>query len=76
MDVLVLAGDIDIGTKGITWLNSLGLQIPVIYILGNHEYYKGSYPRTLHKIKEYAKNSNIHVLESLLLTLLVICKNI
>ncbi|NGM65438.1 metallophosphoesterase [Sphingobacterium sp. SGR-19] len=64
IDVLVLAGDIDIGTKGITWLNSLGLQIPVIYILGNHEYYKGSYPRTLNKIKEYTKSGNIHVLEN------------
>lgn len=64
IDVLVLAGDIDIGTKGIAWLKSLALSMPVIYILGNHEYYKGSYPRTLHKIKEDAKCSNIQVLEN------------
>ena len=37
--------------------------IPVIYILGNHEYYKGSYPKTLNKIKYAAENTNIRVLE-------------
>ncbi|WP_437920032.1 metallophosphoesterase [Sphingobacterium sp. LRF_L2] len=63
-DVLVLAGDTDLGIKGINWLKSLSLDIPIIYVLGNHEYYKGAYPKTLHKIKDAAKNSNIHVLEN------------
>ena len=35
----------------------------MIYILGNHEYYKGSYPKTLNKIKYAAENTNIRVLE-------------
>jgi len=39
-DVLVLAGDTDLGVKGISWLKSLSLDIPIIYVLGNHEYYK------------------------------------
>ncbi|WP_294347295.1 metallophosphoesterase [uncultured Sphingobacterium sp.] len=63
-DVLVLAGDTDIGVKGIGWLKSLSLDIPIIYVLGNHEYYKGAYPKTLYKIKDAANNSNIHVLEN------------
>jgi len=63
-DVLVLAGDIDLGVKGIHWLKSLSLDIPIIYVLGNHEYYKGAYPKTLHKIKDAASNSNIYVLEN------------
>ncbi|MGE8293439.1 MAG: metallophosphoesterase [Sphingobacterium sp.] len=63
-DVLVLAGDTDLGVKAIDWLQSLSLNIPIIYILGNHEYYKGAYPKTLHKIKDAASNSNIHVLEN------------
>ena len=41
--------------------------IPVIYILGNHEYYKGSYPKTLNKIKYAAENTNIRVLEDFFL---------
>ncbi|WP_261512714.1 metallophosphoesterase [Chryseobacterium paludis] len=62
-DVVVLAGDVNLGTKGIEWIKSEIPDKPVIYVLGNHEYYKGSYPKTLNKIKEAAKDSNIYVLE-------------
>ncbi|KQK25301.1 phosphoesterase [Chryseobacterium aquaticum] len=63
-DVVVLAGDINLGTKGIEWIKTKILDKPVIYILGNHEYYKGSYPKTLNKIQDAAKNSNVFVLEN------------
>lgn len=63
-DIVVLAGDINLGTKGIEWIKSKIPGKPVIYVLGNHEYYKGSYPKTLHKIKEAALDSNIFVLEN------------
>lgn len=62
-DVVVLAGDVNLGTKGIEWIKTKISDKPVIYVLGNHEYYKGSYPKTLNKIKEAAKNSNVFVLE-------------
>ena len=62
-DLVIFAGDINLGTKGIEWIKSKIKNIPVIYILGNHEYYKGSYPKTLNKIKSAAENTNIHVLE-------------
>lgn len=63
-DVVVLAGDVNLGTRGIEWIKEAIPNKPVMYVLGNHEYYKGSYPKTLHKIKEAALNSNIHVLEN------------
>lgn len=63
-DILILAGDTDVGTKGISWIKSCQLSIPIIYVLGNHEYYRGSYPKTLFKIKKEAGDSNIHVLEN------------
>lgn len=63
-DVVVLAGDVNLGTKGIEWIKNKIPNKPVLYVLGNHEYYKGSYPKTLHKIKEAAKDSNIFVLEN------------
>lgn len=63
-DVVVLAGDINLGTKGIEWIKTKIPNKPVIYVLGNHEYYKGSYPKTLHKIKEAAQESNVFVLEN------------
>lgn len=62
-DVVVFAGDVNLGTKGIEWIKAKIQNKPVIYVLGNHEYYKGSYPKTLNKIKEAAKNSNVFVLE-------------
>lgn len=37
--------------------------VPVIYVLGNHEYYKGGYPKTLNAIRNSASDSNFHVLE-------------
>lgn len=63
-DMVILAGDINVGVKGVEWIKSEIRNIPVVYVLGNHEYYKGSYPKTLYKIKEAAKNSNIHDLEN------------
>ena len=64
IDLLVIAGDLDLGIKGISWIIANIKDIPVIYVLGNHEYYKGNYPGTLYKIKEYAIGSNVHVLEN------------
>lgn len=62
-DVVVLAGDINLGTKGVEWIKSKIKDKPVIYVLGNHEYYKGSYPKTLNKVKHAAEGSNVFVLE-------------
>lgn len=61
---MVLAGDIDLGVKGIEWIKSVSKDVPVIYVLGNHEYYKGSYPKTLNKIIDAATGTNVHVLEN------------
>jgi Icc-related predicted phosphoesterase len=62
-DLVILAGDVNLGTKGIEWIKTKISDKPVIYVLGNHEYYKGSYPKTLNKIKEAAQNSNVFVVE-------------
>lgn len=62
-NVVVIAGDVNVGTKGIDWILSKIKDKHVIYVLGNHEYYKGSYPKTLNKIKALAENTNIYVLE-------------
>lgn len=63
-DIVVLAGDVNLGIKGIEWIKNTIPDKPVIYVLGNHEYYKGSYPKTLNKIKEAALDSNVFVLEN------------
>ncbi len=63
-DLLILAGDVNLGIKGISWIKENIKDIPVLYVLGNHEYYKGSYPKTLNKIMSEANGSNVHVLEN------------
>lgn len=69
IDIIIVAGDVDLGIRGITWLKETTKDIPVIYILGNHEYYRGSYPKTLTKIKAESIGTNIHVLENEFITI-------
>lgn len=63
VDLVVLAGDISVRGKGVTWANAK-FDCPVIYVPGNHEYYKGGHlDRTLIKMKEAAEE-HVHVLEN------------
>ncbi|MBD0678041.1 metallophosphoesterase [Pseudomonas sp. PSB11] len=62
VDVVVLAGDIDTGTRGVEWANKT-FHCPVIYVAGNHEFYKGHLHRTLEKMRAKAL-SRVHVLEN------------
>ena len=63
-DVVVFAGDIEIGVKGVQWMQTLDSDKPMIYVLGNHEYYKNTYPRLVDKIKAQITKPNIYVLEN------------
>ncbi len=64
-DVLIFAGDIHTKLNGIRWIKANArTDIPIIYIMGNHEFYGESYPRLIEKIKAEAERTNIHVLEN------------
>jgi Icc-related predicted phosphoesterase len=62
-DVIVLAGDIHVGTEGIDWAQQYFPDRPVIYVMGNHEYYGSNLQETLREIKRLTKDTSIHVLE-------------
>lgn len=64
VDVVVLAGDVHIGDKGVKWILEQIPDIPVIYILGNHEYYGKVYPKLIRKLKLQTQGSNISILEN------------
>lgn len=49
-DVVVLAGDIDIGVKGVNWARE-AFDCPVLYVPGNHEFYRGHLTHTLKKMR-------------------------
>ena len=63
-DVIVLAGDIDTGTEGVEWAiaesNRLGKTI--LYVLGNHEFYRYEYHRLLAAVSELCVATNVQVL--------------
>ena len=63
-DLVVLAGDTNLKTKGALWALDTIKDKPVVYILGNHEYYGAAYPKLVHSLKELCEGTNIHVLEN------------
>jgi predicted phosphohydrolase len=62
-DVLVAAGDIGIGVNGLEFL--LGLApLPVVYVAGNHEYYRGAIPHLTFKLRDRCEGTNVKFLEN------------
>ncbi len=63
-DVIVLAGDIHVGVQGIQWAQDVFRYTPVVYVAGNHEYYRQSYSDHLDKMREAARGTNVRFLEN------------
>jgi len=63
-DVVVLAGDIHLGREGRRWTRSHIPDKPVIYVLGNHEFYRHSLPELTETLKRETDGSHIHLLEN------------
>ena len=61
-DIVILAGDIGTGVRGVRWANAT-FSCPVIYVAGNHEFYGGHIDRTLEKM-QLATATNVQVLEN------------
>jgi len=64
MDVMVLAGDVHTGRNGLKWILATVPDLPVIYVLGNHEFYGQKIPRLIDQLKDTAKGTNVHILEN------------
>jgi len=63
-DAVVLAGDVDDGWEGLNWAKKYCRHCPVIYVLGNHEFYHRSIPDLTEALKSEARGSQVHVLEN------------
>jgi Icc-related predicted phosphoesterase len=63
-DVSILAGDVSLGVSGLRWIEDNFPDRPVIYVLGNHEYYSHRLPALTDEIRRKAQDSNIFVLEN------------
>jgi Icc-related predicted phosphoesterase len=63
-DLLVLAGDVHVKERGLKWIFEQKFKVPVLYVLGNHEFYREKFPGLIDKLKKEAEGSNVHVLEN------------
>jgi predicted phosphodiesterase len=61
-DLVILAGDVDVQEKGVRWANET-FKCPVIYVCGNHEFYKGHIDGALKKMRDLAA-PHVHILEN------------
>lgn len=63
-DVVVLAGDIHTGAKGIAWAATVWTDRPVIYVPGNHEYYRRTYVEHREMMRKVAADyDNLYLLD-------------
>lgn len=62
-DVLVLAGDVGTGMRGLELAREWSRGRPVVYVAGNHEFYGEAIPRLSEKLRTAAEGTGVHVLE-------------
>jgi predicted phosphohydrolase len=62
-DVLVLAGDTGFGTVGVELAQRWSEGRPVLFVAGNHEYYRHALPALTDELRAAAAGSCVHVLE-------------
>lgn len=61
-DIVVLAGDISTGIRGLEWAADT-FAAPIVYVMGNHEYYGHDAAALLPRARECAADWGIHLLE-------------
>jgi predicted phosphohydrolase len=63
-DVIVLAGDVGLGTEGVELARRWSGGRPVLFVAGNHEYYGHGLPALTDKLRAASRGSTVHVLEN------------
>ena len=63
-DVVVLAGDIHVGVRGLEWARQQFPTLPVIYVVGNHEFYGGQLQQVSAALRATADGLDIHMLDA------------
>jgi predicted phosphodiesterase len=68
-DVVVLAGDIDVRSKGIAWARATFPDQEIIYVAGNHEFYGSQRLELILKLQEQCALHEIHFLDDRMIQL-------
>jgi predicted phosphodiesterase len=56
-DAVILAGDISTGLNGLKWAQTTFPNRPIVYVLGNHEFYGQKLQKLLEQLKAMAKGT-------------------
>ena len=59
----MIGGDLHLGREGRRWIRTNFPEQPVIYVLGNHEFYRHALPELTETLVRETEGTNIHVLE-------------
>ena len=62
--MVILAGDVGTGRNGLKWALKTFPDRPVIYVLGNHEFYGQKLQKLIKELQELADGTNIRLLEN------------
>ena len=62
-DVVVLAGDIQVGVAGVIWGRRHFADAQIIYVPGNHEFFGGEMGATLRALRAVAGEHGVHLLD-------------
>lgn len=64
-DAIILAGDIDTGTRAVAWAATAFAGLPVLYVHGNHEGYGHHLDKVRHELRAAcAATPNVHFLDA------------
>jgi hypothetical protein len=63
-EAVILAGDVSTGRNGLKWALKSFPDRPVIYVLGNHEFFGQKLQKLIKELQELADGTNIHLLEN------------
>jgi predicted phosphodiesterase len=62
-DVIILAGDTHIGQRGPGWVQQAWPGTTILYVAGNHEYYKEALPKHTQRLRGLTNGTTVHFLE-------------
>jgi 3',5'-cyclic AMP phosphodiesterase CpdA len=63
-DLVVLAGDVARGTRGVEWARRWARGRPVAYVAGNHEFYGHTFPALIGELRQATAGSPVYLLEN------------
>ena len=63
-DLVLLAGDIDVGLAGIERARAAFGDTPIVYVAGNHEFYRHSFPDLIDELRDAGSRLDVDFLEN------------